>query len=178
MKAALPLCVLALSLTACQTLKEVNSGLEQINGALSGQPSTKTSAPATGSSKLVKSSQDIPATFVRTKDSKLNTKIKQAEASIADLISATACDTASPKGALNRYWEDPNTRYGYVSPTIGMNYHKSGCVNVIRINGWNMPAKNALQFNVAYESPTSGEGTSRRFTALEQEDGSWLFKPM
>lgn len=171
--------VLVLLLSGCKTLEEVNSGLEQINGALSGKPNTQTTSatPAPTSNKLIKSTQDISATFVRPKDTKINAKIKQAEPSIVDLISATACDTLSPKGSLKRYWENPNTNNMYVSPTIGMNYHKSGCVNVIRVNGWTMPAKNVVKFNVSYESPTTGEGTSRSFTAIEQDDGSWLFKP-
>ena len=124
-----------------------------------------------------KSTQNIAATFVKSKDSKVNGRMKQAEASIVDLISASACDREAPKGAMKKYWENQNYHNMYVSPMNSMQYHKKGCVNVLRVNNWNMVAKNALKFSVAYESPQSGEVSDRRFTALEQSDGSWLFQP-
>lgn len=55
-------------------------------------------------------------------------------------------------------------------------YHpKDLCMDVTRIDGWAMPARNALTFVANFESRESGERARIRFEMVKQSDGRWLF---
>ncbi|MBH9576892.1 hypothetical protein [Inhella proteolytica] len=63
------------------------------------------------------------------------------------------------------------------APMPKMKYHDSNqCLDVLRVQGWTMPADNALQFEVAYKAADSGEVAKSSHEVVRQPDGSWLFR--
>lgn len=70
-------------------------------------------------------------------------------------------------GARISYW---NRGMAYVQ------YHnKAACMTITRIQGWNAPALNALQFEVTYKADDSGEIGKSQHEIVRQPDGAWLF---
>lgn len=65
--------------------------------------------------------------------------------------------------------------YLMLHPMRNMSYHpKTACLNVKRIHGWRSLARNALGFEVVYESEASGEAISLKHQLIRQLDGVWL----
>ncbi|MDH2999225.1 hypothetical protein A1D23_03780 [Chelonobacter oris] len=62
-----------------------------------------------------------------------------------------------------------------VSPFNAMSYHKSGCLDILRINNIKRKAANVVYFKVQYISPQSQESTGWGYEAIKQPDGEWLF---
>lgn len=50
-------------------------------------------------------------------------------------------------------------------------------MSVSRIDGFKKESANAFQFRVIYQSPQSQETATRRYVAVKQPDGAWLFIP-
>lgn len=100
--------------------------------------------------------------------------IASARPAIENMIGLVACGADSKRMA--RY-TDPSSSTGlYLRPQTGMTYHKSGCLNPVRVAGWEKLSANAIRFEVDYVSPQSEEGTRQRYTAVQQPGGEWLFK--
>ncbi len=69
---------------------------------------------------------------------------------------------------------DGNLRFN--RPMRNTQYHNQvACMNVTRIQGWNAPALNALQFEVTYKAEDSGEVGKSQHEIVKQPDGAWLF---
>lgn len=73
----------------------------------------------------------------------------------------------SAPGARISFWNAamPYTRY----------HNRASCMTVTRVQGWNAPALNALQFEVVYKAEDSGEVTKSQHEVIKQPDGAWLF---
>ncbi|MGN5479480.1 hypothetical protein ACTMU2_29060 [Cupriavidus basilensis] len=85
-----------------------------------------------------------------------------------------ACGAESRR--MLQYTDPDSSQMNYVSPMVGLNYHKSGCLNPIRVAGWQKRSANAIGFVVDYMSPQSEEGARRSYIAVKQPSGEWLFK--
>ncbi len=97
----------------------------------------------------------------------------EAEPAIVKVISRIACGM---KGSRIRAYSDPDaSTLSFLTPLSGMDYHKSGCLNVLRINGIQKKSANAVKFFVDYISPQSEETQRRSYTAIKQPSGEWLF---
>lgn len=67
--------------------------------------------------------------------------------------------------------------FNYIDPMLGMKYHsRDACLTVTKIHGFEMPAKNALSFEVVLTADDSGEVGKRYYTVQKQDDDAWLFK--
>lgn len=114
-----------------------------------------------------------------TQDKNINTAIAEASPTIRGFIETNSCITAYNGSALNRY-AAPGKNYTSVNyigaPIPKMRYHdKTSCVSVLRIQGWKMPAKNALRFEVSYISDSSDEVVKSNHEVVRQPNGEWLF---
>lgn len=77
---------------------------------------------------------------------------------------------------LRAYQDESSVGMPYpLSPVRQMQYHKSGCVNVQRIDSIKKKANNAFSFRVLFVSPQSQETFNGRYTAIKQPNGEWLF---
>lgn len=153
-------------LAACQPLSDiastVNSTLGQVNSALSGgliyvDDNTQQSIDAALKKAVVPKNA--------------RSAFKQATPRIKKVLGLIACDatTSQVKPYFDKTWT-------YVQPTLNMNYHRSGCLNIQSIHSIKMSAANALYFKVRYISPSSEEGASRIYNVIKQPDGEWLFE--
>ena len=85
-----------------------------------------------------------------------------------------ACGAESKETAQ---YTDPDTSPGMQTGVMFLlNYHKSGCLDVTRINGIKKQSNNAVSFMVTYTSPQSGESVRKEYTAIKQPDNDWLFR--
>lgn len=67
-------------------------------------------------------------------------------------------------------------RYTAGYPMSQMEYHdRNQCLDVLRIQGWQAPADNALRFELIYKAADSGEAATTKHEVVRQPDGNWLF---
>jgi len=116
----------------------------------------------------------IPKTAPNERIRKLVTEASPAIAVFIERLSCLANSTGAR--ALNEY-AAPGTNFasrGY--PMVNTHYHdRSACMTVLRVQGWNAPANNALRFEVVYKADDSGETVKETHEAIKQPDGVWLF---
>lgn len=165
------ICISAIFLSGCEA---VNSGLGAVNEALSGVNNSigNSSEGAVYVPDSVR--QATLSAFTDAQRSEIQSLINDAKPTITEMVGKAACGASSR--IMGRYTDPDSVTNMYVSPMISMSYHKSGCVNPIRIHGWERLASNALRFTVDYMSPQSEETTRRTYTAVRQPNGEWLFK--
>ncbi len=96
-----------------------------------------------------------------------------AKPALEHFIGLIACNADDRQ--LAAYVDPDKGTFALVKPHVNLSYHKSGCLNVLRINGIQRKAANTLYFKVQYLSPQSEESTSRNYLAIKQPDGEWLF---
>ena len=112
----------------------------------------------------------------RVPDNNINAAISEATPVISEFLSVMSCMTGTLGARLNKF-AAPGKVYDIVDPPAPrMRYHNKGtCVSVLRIQGWKMPAKNALQFEASFVSDASGEVLKYYFEVVKQPNGEWLF---
>ncbi|MCK3658053.1 hypothetical protein A4G18_04840 [Pasteurellaceae bacterium Pebbles2] len=120
----------------------------------------QTTASAQQAANKVKARQDVQRLF------------NEAKPQIEKMTAFVACGATNKN--ISKY-SDPDA-VGFVSPFIHFNYHKSGCLNILRINGIEKRTANAFAFKVTYVSPQSEESKIKEYTAIKQPSGEWLFK--
>lgn len=96
-----------------------------------------------------------------------------ASPSIKKFLALTSCNASASQ--LRTLADPDEGTFAMIDPLIGMKYHKSGCLNVTSISGVRKLSKNAIYFKVKYTSPQSDESTIRKYKAIKQESGEWLF---
>ncbi|WP_167086080.1 hypothetical protein [Massilia frigida] len=116
---------------------------------------------------------------VKTTNKALQQAVAEAAPTIAPFLKANSCLGGYDASALNVYAAPgktyPNNNYiGGPLPTM-RRHTKGECATVVRIHGWDMPAKNALRFEVVYVSDSSGESGKSRHEVQRQAGGEWLF---
>ncbi|MGX2951264.1 hypothetical protein ACWIUA_10235 [Ursidibacter sp. B-7004-1] len=159
--------IICSSLTGCKivtdTLSTVNGALSSVNSVLSGTAVSSTAQSSVDNAlNRSKPSNSVKALF------------NQAKPAISKYVALIACNT--PTSALAAY-SDPDSTVpnGLGMPQNEMNHHKSGCLNVLRIEGIKKLAANSVEFQVVYVSPQSEETVRRRHHAIKQPSGEWLF---
>lgn len=159
--------LICFSLTGCQavsdTLATVNGALNSVNSVLSGTAVTSTA----------QSSADSAVNKARP-NSSAKTLFDQAKPSISKYVALIACNT--PTSQLARYSDpDSSVPNGLGMPQHTMSHHKSGCLNILRIEGIKKLAANAVEFQTVYISPQSEETVRKQHHAIKQPSGEWLF---
>lgn len=107
--------------------------------------------------------------------------ITEAKPAIETFVERIAClNSSAGASALNQF-SAPRANldniYRMLNPMRSAKYHdKSTCMTVARIHGWEVPADNALKFEVIYKADDSGETKKIKHEAVRQPDGVWLFK--
>jgi len=167
-------------------LADVNKKLEDVNKALGATPSTSQSVKATGRGLPTPTEGQLKAIDsalkVKGNNAALVNAIAEASESISGFIKIQTCIMDDRRGALLNIYAAPGTdeynpMFYPMYPAGRMQYHdKSSCVSVVRMNGWEMPAKNALKFEVVYVSDSSGESVKEQHLLVKQSSGEWLFR--
>lgn len=185
MKKCTAITAIALSISGCtSTLKDINSGLSTINNGLSAVNSTLSGKPALqqGNSASLSPSQQAKiqsSLNQKTQDNNINIAISEASPVISEFIGMNSCITDYNGSTLNKFAAPgklyPNNSYTG-SPVHQMRYHdENSCASVLRVQGWQMPARNALRFEVSYISDASGEVVKGNHEVVKQPNGEWLF---
>lgn len=175
--------LLAVTVAGCtSTLEQINKDLGQVNQGLSGKGQNQTSSGKNGRLLQISPEQESKlntAINTKTKNAQFDQAISEASPVIASFIKANACIGGYDGSVLNVYAAPgklfPSSNYiGAPIPTL--KYHdKSKCATVLRFQGWEMPAKNALRFEVVYISDSSGESTKSYHEVVKQASEQWLF---
>lgn len=183
---ALKLCLLVVlglgmvePIQAQNMLERINSGLERVNRVLAGG-SVGSNAPAARGGML--DAQPSDAQLVRMvqamnapgKSEEVEALYQEAKELISSILLITSCNFSSPKGQLARY-KAPGVHLDFINANFLMNHHSpSLCLDVQRVDGWKLEARNAFSFRVQYLSEQSGESSERFFTLTRQPDGVWM----
>ncbi len=178
MKIVLPMLMASYTvLMGCQGLQQVNSALGSVNNVLG-----VISGTATGSSRSGEGSVYVTPeakTSVKTALNKSRARndarrlFNEAKPSIENILGLIACGA---RGSQIGAYTDPDAfTNSFVTPFLTMDYHKSGCLDILRVNNIQKKAANAVKFSVDYRSPQSQETARRKYTAIKQPDGEWLF---
>ena len=185
MKIPAALAVLMLANPAAGQIKELE-GLNRFLSKITGVPVPKTASSndvSVPSGSLATPTPSQVETFEKAIAASVQADIQTNKNEAADLISlivqTSACATSGPAwNRLNRVSESPqNHTYGLYSPMRNMQYHnKTSCLDVIRIDKWAKPAKNALSFRVQLISGQSDEAASLAFVLVKSMEGQWLIK--
>lgn len=168
---------LPLSLTACQgvndVLQGVNSTLGAVNDVLGGTVGALSGSTGGGVSIDSKTQASaVSATNKAVANSSVKKLFNDAKPSIEKFVATSACVTSQSQ--LRRFM-DPETSF-LPNPLNSVSYHKSGCLNVLRINNVQKKTANAFTFTVYYISPQSEETKTYDYTAIKQPEGEWLFR--
>ena len=111
------------------------------------------------------------------KDERAKQNLKEASETVSAFLENVSCIPDTDGSSLNIF-AAPGHRFspnGYPGPMITTRYHnKSACLTVVRIQGVNAPALNALRFEVVYLAEDSGESNIQRYELVKQPDGQWL----
>ena len=119
--------------------------------------------------------QVVKSAFMSSDNAQIRTAINEARHNIETLAINASCSMGYYVQGIASI-RSPNVvnELNLWSPTNGMQYiTHDKCLNVVRIGNWSMPAKNALNFNIIYESAQSGENKSAHIEMIKQ-DGQWL----
>lgn len=181
---ALPLLLLAGCMETAPRADQNEAGAVQPAAARQEVAAPAAAAPAGGRQEMMQMSTEQLAKLdvalaVKTKNRKLRAAIDGAAPVIRDFVKTNACITGYDGSALNAY-AAPGKNYpthNYIgAPMQTMKRHdKSSCVSVLRLQGWSMPAKNALRFQIVYHAADSGESVKQNHELIKQPGGEWLF---
>lgn len=159
--------LMCFGLSGCQvvtdTLSTVNGALSSMNSALSGTAVTSAAQSSVDSAvNKAKASQDAKILF------------NQAKPAISKYVALIACNTPTKQLAA---YSDPDSiePNGLGMPQHNMSHHKSGCLNVLRIERIKKLAANTVEFQAVYVSPQSEEVVRKTHHAIKQPSGDWLF---
>jgi len=115
----------------------------------------------------------------KPKNTQTAAALAQARDTIADFLKIESCISGYNASPLNKF-AAPGKVYpdfNYIGPMLGMKHHsRDTCLTVTKIHGFEMPAKNALSFEVVLTADDSGEVGKRYYTVQKQDDDAWLFK--
>lgn len=175
---------LGLALTACAPqLQEINRSLANTNAALAdanrslraGPAQLPTKGPSPSEAQVRAIQAQITA---KQNDALLRAAIDEARPNIQTVITFLSCYPGWDAGRyLGQYLTPEANQQDVLAPMPMMKYHqKAHCLTVNRMDGWGMPARNALVFRVLYLSDASGESRAFRYELVKQADGAWLFR--
>lgn len=112
---------------------------------------------------------------IKTGKSALVVAIQDAKPVIADFLKVKSCMVNWEPALLARFGA-PGVAYFGSPPIASTSYHGSStCMSVLRVHGWEMPAKNALVFEAVFVSDVSGESVKERHEIAKSASGEWFF---
>lgn len=178
-QALIPL-ILFFTVGCTSTLEKVNQDLASVNNALAGKSSSP-SRPVVGLATITQDqiSKIQAGLLSKNQNTSVAQAISDATPVISNFIKTNSCITGYNGSALDAYAAPGKTfgSFGYIgAPIPQMKYHnKATCASVLRFHGWEMPAKNALRFEVVYIAEDSGESVKGNHELVKQPSGGWLF---
>lgn len=164
-------------------LSTVNNGLSTINSALGTVTGTTTNATSASVLAPISAEQKqkiingLSTSQAQYKGNIANA-IGEATPNINQVISFLSCYPSYDAGKYLAQYAAPDYSpfAGLATPLRRMQYHsKSQCVTLNKLQGWKMPANNALRFEAIYISDTSGESIKQTYEIVKQPSGEWLF---
>lgn len=177
-----------IALVGCvETMQQVNHDLAAFNKAIAPAPasirSTNASSGGPGAPHLAPITAEQLARIdaalaVKHQNRDIAQAISEASPVIRDFVRTAACVPMSGRSNVLNAYAAPGANLSWVGaePMPAMRYHnKSSCVSVLRVHGWKMPAKNALNFEVVYHAEDSGESTVQQHELVKQPSNEWLF---
>jgi hypothetical protein len=115
-------------------------------------------------------------------DARLRNVIADAAPTLKEFVAKLSClpynggDLNAQITSMFTIYAAPGRSLSLLPPANQTRYHdKSSCLTVVRIQGWNAPALNALKFEVVYLANDSGESAKTNHEMVKQPDGVWLF---
>lgn len=164
------LCLTALMCFGLGGCQVVTDTLSTVNGALNSVSSVISGTAITSSAQ---SSVDRAVNSAKPERNATNL-FNQAKPAISKYIALIACNT--PTKQLAAYSDPDSTEpNGLGMPQHEMFHHKSGCLNVLRIERIKKLAANTVEFQTVYISPQSEEVVRKTHHAVKQPSGEWLF---
>lgn len=166
-------CILALVLLSTFSgCAEIGSALKEVNGDL-----------ATTNNALSGIKEQNVSRVVKPLPNKIATEnMKEAMPTINKTLSIIACAPKNAYGNLSyqnrvmRYATSDSFNQNIFLPGAVMANHRTGCLDIERIDNYQQVAKNAFMFNALYVSPQSGESKNIQYKMIKEPSGEWLFK--
>ena len=172
-------------LTGCESvstaLETTNAVLGATNSVLGAATGTSYSSSSRSSSSYSRSPHPtaeqqlkIDNLAFKASNAQIQRAIAEAKPNIQKILRETSCFNNK---ALTPYLTSKANSGGsawFSRLSWKFNHHpENKCVDVAKVYGWKMPAKNILDFVAVYSSEISGETTSVQIR-MEKEDGEWL----
>ncbi|MBR6876664.1 MAG: hypothetical protein IKN18_01035, partial [Neisseriaceae bacterium] len=168
---------LSVVLTGCETvgtvLNTTSAVLSATDTILSAATGTTPSTSSLSSSSLsprptVEQQQKIDGLTFKASNAQIQQAINEAKPNIQKMLRMTSCFKTKNMGTIT------TAKASSLMHSPSFTYHPDGkCVDVSRIYGWEMPAKNVLKFVVVYSSEISGE-TRKCKVEMRHEYDEWL----
>ena len=150
-------------MTGCETFGDALTTTSAILGGGSSSSSSYSRSPHPTAEQQLK----IDNLAFKADNAQIKQAIAEAKPNIQKMLRMTSCFNAKGVQVIavagTPYLTNPHFTY----------HPDNKCVNVERVHGWKMPAKNILKFVVVYSSEISGETDSTN-VEMRNEDGEWL----
>ena len=162
--------------TALTTTSKVLSATDSVLSAVTGTPSSSSSSSYSRTPRPTAEQQlKIDNLAFKADNAQIKQAIAEAKPNIQKMLRMTSCFNAEGVQVIGT----SDSKYGIRNPgaySADFSYHpKDKCLDVVRVFGWKMPARNALEFVVIYSSAISGE-TQNVSVEMRHEDGEWLVR--
>lgn len=154
------------------------SDLQNLNNALS-QANTVMSTPITAGPPLAPMSpmqaQELRSALQPQESGvALKSSVQGAAPVINKILAFSACFKGVDGSQYLRQYLAPGENFVQIPADRTRYVPTNTCMDVSRVDDWNMPALNALSFRVVYVSRVSGEGVDIFYTFVRQSDGAWF----
>lgn len=112
----------------------------------------------------------------RPADGAVASLAQAAKPRLTQFLRVVSCLTTYDPGALSGF-ANPGRGALYVTPpATRTKYHdKRSCMTVEAVGPWKQPARNALQVDVKYTAPDSGESIKVSHELIAGQGGRWFF---
>lgn len=173
--------LLAVGLAGCESTAEVlNSTARVLNSTsavLGGTNSTSSSSSAQGSYTQKPNAQQQAqlntALTYKASNAQLKQAITEAKPVIYQFLEVASCQLTGRGTYLNGVARITSSeRDHFVAMYKPSNHPEGKCLNVERVDSWEMVAKNAFDFRVLFVSEESGESRIG-IMGMRKEDGEW-----
>lgn len=173
--------LLAVGLAGCESTAEVlNSTARVLNSTsavLGGTNSTSSSSSAHGSYTQKPNAQQQAqlntALTYKASNAQLKQAITEAKPVIYQFLEVASCQLTGRGTYLNGVARITSSeRDHFVAMYKPSNHPEGKCLNVERVDSWEMVAKNAFDFRVLFVSEESGESRIG-IMGMRKEDGEW-----
>jgi hypothetical protein len=185
---ALPAVAALIAACSSQQVADFNQAIKPKSAA--GQPTqTPTAAPAPAPGSAARGFEPTAEQVQVLKrhiatgasDAAMTQARQEAAVHIERAVMGMACAPKTVGYPVMGFMETMKAPNGSIDTTFGaprqsMRYDTGGqCLDVVRLDAWSMPARNALTFRAVFASKASGEGASKTYQMVKQPEGAWLF---